>query len=187
MRTLLACLLALCLSAALAGCSDDNGGDGGTPTGAPPTDDDNETAQDTTFRLNGTSGVGAGVPMGPSLSSQGDSLDFTVEENATLIFAELAWDDPVVDLDLALRSPNAVDQGNIQTYDHTAQGGGPGQPDSPHSLTLTGADVVPGDWRGTTFASGASAGVPFRMAVSVFYGETEVPEGFSALNATAAP
>lgn len=175
----LAILLAT-LALLFAGCSDDDGGDT-TPTPTPTPDGDGAPMEDMVFRLNGTSGVGAGVPGGGSISSQGDSLDFTVEENATLLYAELAWDDPVTDLDIAVRSPAAQDQANVQTYDHGVQGGGPGQPDSPHSLTLSGSDLMAGAWSATAFANGASAGVPFRLAVTVFYGADAVPEGYTAL------
>lgn len=114
------------------------------------------------------------------LSVGGTTSDFKVDEGATLVFAELKWDSPVIDLNVALRSPAAGQTGTANNFDHTGSGGNPGMPNSPETLTISGADVLAGDWQGTAFANGAAAEQDYQLAVTVFYGATEVPAGYTA-------
>jgi hypothetical protein len=115
--------------------------------------------------------------MGGSLG--GESTAFEVTSNVTLLYAEIAWDDPVQDIDLALASPDAGMTGTAQNFDYVAQGGSPGAPDSPHSLTI--ASPTAGDWQASAFADGAAAMVDYRVAITLFHGETAVPAGYTAL------
>jgi hypothetical protein len=106
-------------------------------------------------------------------------MNFTVGSDVTLVYAEMAWEDPVQDLDLGLASPDAGMTGTAQNFDHVAKGGMPGAPDSPHSLTIVGP--APGEWLATAFANGAASMVDYRIAVTLFHGETTVPDGYTAL------
>jgi hypothetical protein len=162
----------LLLLVALAGCSDGGGpGDGpllvddeGNPLPAEPT------------VIHGTGSITA---SGPVLAVGGASTAFTVPDNATLLYAELEWDDPVQDLDLALASPDAGMTGTAQNFDLRASGGMPGSPDSPHSLTVP--MPAAGAWQASAFANGAGAMADYRVAVTLFYVETAVPAGYTAL------
>lgn len=178
MRTLL--VLLTLTAAALAGCAgDDSGSDATTPTG---TDDNtggtNVTESPQTFQGDGVITASATV-----ITTGGDPLDFTIGADATLLFAEIRWDDPVQDIDLALRSPDAGMTGQSANYDYIKRDGMPGDPDSPHSLTLTPSDLADkawsGGWQASAFGNGVSANVEYEIAVSVFYGETSVPDGYT--------
>jgi len=175
----------LVLAAALAGCADDDSGDGDNgPTTTTQIPGGNETLEPFVKAGTGSSGTSAGAG-GTGVSLGGSGGDFAVEENATLIFAEIRWDDPAQDIDLALDTPDGPDQSGQDFFDHTHEGGSPGMPDSPHSLTVTPADATDwaGAWRVAAFGNGPAADVPYTWAVTVFYGETAVPEGYSALPA----
>src|SRR5688500_6855980 len=112
--------LALALLA-LGGCLTAGGGD---DAGLPP------PAAPTVIR-----GTGMVTASGPVLALGSGATPFLVAENVTLLHAEIAWDDEVQDIDLALASPGAGRTGNAQTFDRVGAGGSPGAPDSPHSLT----------------------------------------------------
>lgn len=124
-------------------------------------------------------GTGSIAASGPALAVGGASIPFTVTSNVTLLFAEIAWDDPVQDIDLALASPEAGMTGTAQNFDYVATGGMPGAPDSPHSLTIPSPTA--GDWQASAFANGAAAMVDYRIVVTLFHGEATVPAGYSAL------
>ncbi|MBW3582327.1 MAG: hypothetical protein KY455_04440 [Euryarchaeota archaeon] len=101
MRPLLAVLVAVAV--AVAGCATEEKDDQ-DPTGSsgdPAVN--NTTSAPVVFKGEGQVTAGA---VGASLGSGG--VEFTVESGATLLFAELAWDDEVQDLDLSLSSPSAV-------------------------------------------------------------------------------
>lgn len=180
MRTLL--VLASLASLALAGCSseDTEGGDpiptvtdgpvgGGNGTQGPPR----------VFYGNGTITFSAGTPV-VSFTNGGAGFEFEVLDNATLLFAEMAWEGPS-DLDLYLSSPAAgEDPAGNRVYDHTNTEGDVGSPDIPSTITVK----KPGDgtWVATPFAKAGTAGTAFDLAITVFYGETEVAAGYTALS-----
>jgi hypothetical protein len=124
-------------------------------------------------------GEGQVTASGPMVAVSGEPYGFDVGGNVTLLLAEIQWEDPVQDLDLALASPSAATTGGVQTFDHVAEGGSPGAPDSPHRLAVEAPET--GDWQATAFGDGASAMVPFTLAITLFHGETSVPDGYSAL------
>jgi hypothetical protein len=158
--------LAAALLLAFAGCLEAGGG-GGTRDAAlaePPTV---------------VEGTGMIVASGPVVALGGDSMPFTVEANVTLLYAEIEWKDEVQDIDLALASPSAGMTGTAQNFDYVAQAGSPGMPDSPHSLTIVAPE--PGDWLASAFANGAATMVEYRIVVTLFHGEAELPGGYSAL------
>ncbi len=126
-----------------------------------------------------TTGSGLVVASaGPLAGSQGGG-EVMVDAGARLLFVEWQWDDPVVDLDGALSSPSAGDTQGVANIDHTATGGSPGAPDSPHSLTVQGPE--PGSWAVSMIANGGAANTEYRFAATVFYDTDVVPEGYSAL------
>lgn len=152
-----------------------------------PEDTDQDDTQDTTnTETNATapepkvftgSGTATASTSVGGFSSGG--LEATVEQGATLLYAELQWDDPVADLDLALSSPSSGSAAGEINYDHSASGGSPGSPDSPHSLTIESPEA--GGWVGGAVANGAAADVQYTIVATVFYGETAVPGGYTAL------
>jgi hypothetical protein len=159
---------------ALSGCLDGDG-DGATSSSSSSTVPPDVTPGQPTV----VHGSGTITASGPVLAIGGASIPFTVDGNVTLLFAEIAWDDPVQDIDLALASPSAGMTGAAQNYDHLATGGMPGAPDSPHSLTLPAPEA--GGWQASAFANIVAAQIEYRIAVTLFYGETAVPEGYTAL------
>lgn len=163
MKSILA-LSALALLA-FSGCLD--GGDGGDRDQIVP--DPPQVVQ----------GMGMITASGPVLAFGSPALEFTVASNVTLVYAEIVWEDAVQDINLALASPSAGMTGTAQNFDHIAEAGSPGEPDSPHSLTVV--SPAPGLWQASAFANGAAAMVEYRIAVSLFHGETVLPAGYSAL------
>jgi hypothetical protein len=124
-------------------------------------------------------GTGMIVASGPVLAVGGDSMPFNVTGNVTVLYAEIVWEDEVQDIDLALASPSAGMTGTAQNFDHVAQAGSPGMPDSPHSLTVIAPE--PGAWLASAFANGAATMVEYRIVVTLFHGEVAVPDGYTAL------
>ena len=121
------------------------------------------------------------VASGPMVAVGGadGAYAFSVDPSVTLLLAEIQWEDPVQDIDLALASPSAGMTGTAQNFDHQAEGGSPGAPDSPHRLAVEAPE--PGDWQATAFANGAGTMVEYHLAITLFHGETAVPDGYSAL------
>ncbi len=138
-------------------------------------DDDTPPEVDATapkvFRGTGTVVASAG----PLATSQGGGTA-TVGDGATVLFVEWRWDDPVQDLDGALSSPSAGETQGVENIDYTASGGSPGNPDSPHTLTISAPEI--GDWSVSMIANGGSAQVEYEFAATVFYGD--VPTGYTA-------
>ncbi|HUR24587.1 MAG TPA: hypothetical protein VM327_01045 [Candidatus Thermoplasmatota archaeon] len=155
------CVLAFVLAGCIGGDANDRRSESGT---VPPSVVD---------------GTGMITASGPVFALGGESLQFTVEDNVTLVFAEIVWEDEVQDLDLALASPSAGMTGNAQNFDHVASGGAPGSPDSPHSLTIVTPET--GAWQASAFANGVGGMVEYRIVVTMFHGESAVPVGYSAL------
>ena len=124
-------------------------------------------------------GTGMITASGPVLAVGGESLAFSVGSNVTLLYAEISWDDSVQDIDLALASPSAGMTGTAQNFDYIVQAGSPGAPDSPHSFTLATPEA--GAWQASAFANGAATMLEYRLAITLFHGEAEVPAGYTAL------
>lgn len=159
--------LAFALALAFAGCLDAGAGSDGAQDRArmePPTV---------------VAGTGMITASGPVLAVGGESMTFMAGSNVTLVYAEIAWDDEVQDIDLALASPSAGMTGNAQNFDHVASGGSPAAPDSPHSLTVVAPEA--GEWQASAFANGVAGMVEYRIVVTLFHGEVAVPPGYSAL------
>lgn len=165
MRTTALLALAAALLALGAGCISDRPASGPAPAAAQPP----------TVLLS----EGQVAASGPVVAVGGDSYPFSVDPSVTLLLAEIQWEDPVQDIDLALASPSAGTVGGAQNFDHQAKGGSPGMPDSPHRLLVEAPE--PGDWQATAFADGAGAMVTYHLAITLFHGETAVPDGYSAL------
>lgn len=167
-------LVAILMAAALAGClgDDDTGIDG--PGVGPDNDDENTNSTAEPDLFLGTGSIAASAPVF-ALGSGG--VDFNVKEGATLLLAEIRWDDPAFDINLALSSPDAGETGTARNYDHVANGGSPGSPDSPHSLTVEAPKA--GAWGASAFANGAAANVEYEIVVTVFFEGDAVPEGYS--------
>jgi hypothetical protein len=124
-------------------------------------------------------GAGMVTLSGPVLAIGSEATPFAVAPNVTLLYAEIVWDDEVQDIDLALASPSAGMTGTAQNYDHIVRQGSPGMPDSPHSLALVAPE--PGEWQASAFGNGVAGMVEFRIAITMFHGETTVPDGYSGL------
>ncbi len=143
----------------------------------PEAESGNETAAPNiaavVFQGSGTVAASAG----PVAASNGGGVA-DVDAGATLLYVEWRWDDPVQDLDGALSSPSAGSTGGVENLDHTAEGGAPGSPDNPHSLTLSSPEV--GQWGVSMIANGAAGQVDYEFRATVFYGATTVPDGYTA-------
>jgi hypothetical protein len=174
MRTL-AILAALALLT-MAGCSDEKTTTGPEEPEEPQTGGNNTTQ---VSEITGTVSASVGVPGVVSFQSGAAALEFTVGPNATLIHIELEWDSAALDLDLHAKEPGS----DATTWQHSAEGGGPGSPDSPHNLTIAmgEAGTWEGAWTAGIFANGAASNVNYRIVASVFHGETALPEGYTAL------
>lgn len=177
MRALL--VIGLLATLALAGCTS---GNGGSPSASPSP---SAAASVNPKSVEVTTGLGtvtsAGV-AGTSFSNGAPAVTFDVKANATLIYIEMRWASPVVDLDIAMSSPNSGNTQGVGNPDYIGSGGGPGTPDSPATMTLKGGDVIKGGWTGGAFANGAAAQQDYEMAVSVFYGAKEVPSGYTGFS-----
>ena len=159
-----------------AGCLDDNTPTDTTTPGEPVMMENATMPQ--VSRGVGNTGVGAGAG-GTAANLAGTGGAFTVSENATILLAEIKWADPVQDIDLSLDTPDGPDASGNDFFDYTATGGSPGAPDSPHSLMISAPET--GEWRLTGFGNGPAAQVDYSWVVTIFYGETAVPDGYTAL------
>ncbi len=169
--------LLVALAIAFSGCANDDSeepitvGDDGEISS--PTDDLGPDSTRGSAVVSGIRAGGAGAGLG------GAAATIVVSEGGTLLFAEIQWSDPIADLDLALSSPAEDHTATPVMYDYTAQGGSPGFPDSPHSLVIE--NPLAGEWLGSAFTNGAGHEVEYDVAITVFYGETSVPDGYSGL------
>jgi hypothetical protein len=107
-------------------------------------------------------GAGMVTLSGPVLAIGSEATPFAVAPNVTLLYAEIVWDDEVQDIDLALASPSAGMTGTAQNYDHLVA-------------------PEPGEWQASAFGNGVAGMVEFRIAITMFHGETTVPDGYSGL------
>lgn len=149
--------------------------------------------------VNGTltevrAGVSAGVASlvfpAAGVAAEGTTGAFEGGD-VTGIVVELAWTDPVYDLDLRLEGPDAEavfppeSSGGGLTFSrghaYHAYGGNTGMPDGPLRLVVDDPEALAlaGDWRWSVTSKTAN-GVAFTVAVSLFAGATP-PAGYTAL------
>lgn len=198
-------LLAVLLGAG-AGCVGD--GPAEPPAaGAPP---QSEGPGHVTFTARGT--TVAAFRSNPTVFADSfPRIWFNVTSNVTALLVELAWDDPVQDLD-AFANAAAPSCPESDTADRAAceadatldgysfsevrnRGGGPGAPDSPSRVLATREVLAPildlcgdpcpfGSYPRTHQMGPVSANVAWENHVTLFYGP--VPEGFTAIPDAAA-
>lgn len=184
------CTLLVAALLATAGCldDDDDASDGDptntgtdTSTGGPGNSGagGNGTGEPIVLTGTGMTGVTAGQP-GASAGFAGEGADFDVPDGAEVLLAEIRWNDPVQDVNLGLSSPSQEGT-SPRSYDHVADGGSPGTPDSPHSITVGNPEE--GTWQLTAFGNGASAAMEYEWAVTIFF--DDMPAGYTAFNQTA--
>lgn len=171
-------LAALAAFALLAGCSQ-----------APPPADSEPTVTDDVGVamasepkvLDGSGTITAGVGT-PALSFQsgGVGAEFTVTGNVTLVYVEMAWESPAIALDLCIHAPSDGDQAGVPTCGVVEDGGMPGLPANLVTHTRAAPEAGAG-WTASPFIDGAAANQDFQLKVTLFYGETAVPDGYTAL------
>ncbi len=176
-------LIVLTVGLLLPGCADDDGGDGpaggdgGDGTG--PGDAPGQALEPQVFNATGTITVAGGV--GVTFNFGGEAMPFRVDENATVLYAELTWDSDEFDLDLCLASPDAGDVGGVRNCDTLVEGGTAGAPDKPLAIALPAPTA--GEWEATPVPNAAAVSTTFHLAVTVFYAGSDVPDGYTALPA----
>lgn len=180
MRSLLPWTLAFALLA-LPGCMSDGGEEDG---GDVPTDpsDPNPPAGASPVVHDGSGSVTAGVgnDQAGSFYFGAGGAAFNVPVNATLMFIELAWDSPALSFDLCVHAPADGDIQGTPICGASVDGGGPGTPTGLVTYTLQAP--APGDgWTATASPDGPSANQAYQLKVTLFFGETSVPAGYSAL------
>jgi hypothetical protein len=200
-RLLAASLLAGLLLAGLAGCSQP------TPSAAtpPPAADAAAPPAPTVYHDAGTIPVGL---YGSDWANRDghEDIRFNTTANVTAILVELAWTDPMQDIDAHLRAltddcPDADDidfvyclvtpfAGEQNFGEFQARGGRPGAPDSPSRLLVSGDDLKavmdacgdPCTWFAEPWATGPYAAIDFTLHVSVFT-DGPPPDGYTAIPA----
>ena len=179
MREPLALLAALLL--ALSGCMSSSTDDGQSALPSDATDADGDGAADPkVVDGSGTIQAGAGTPV-LSFNNGGGSADFAVTGNVTLLHAELAWSSPIVALDLCVHAPSdGANEAGVPICGVVQDGGGPGTPSGLVTYTLAAPEVGEG-WSISPYLDGPAAQQDFELKVTLFYGETAVPAGYSAL------
>ncbi len=169
-------LFAAILGLLLAGCADepdDEETDPGTPTTPGPA----QPLPPQVFNGTGTITIAGGV--GVTLTQGAEPISFTVDENATVLYAELTWDSDQFDLDLCLSSPDAGSVAGERNCDTVVEGGTPGAPDKPLAIALPAP--TSGAWEATPVPNAVTADTTYHIAVTVFYAGTDVPDGYTAL------
>ncbi len=177
MRPLLALLAGLLLL--LPGCvsSDD---DGATPIPDDAVDADGDGKADPrVIDGSGTIAAGAGTPV-VSTSNGGGSADFAVSANVTLLYAEMTWSSPIVALDLCIHAPSDGQTQGVDNCGAVADGGGPGTPSGHVEYELANPEAGEG-WSINPYLDGPAAQQEYQLKVTLFYGETSVPAGYTAL------
>lgn len=179
MRALLPILAGLLLL--LPGCVSSSDDDP-TPIPSDATDADGDGQADPkVVDGSGTIQAGAGTPV-VSTSSGGGSADFSVSANVTLLYAELEWSSPVVALDLCVHAPSdGANEAGVPICGEVVDGGGPGTPAG--RIAYVRAAPESGDgWTINPYLDGPAAQQDYVLKVTLFYGESEVPAGYSALD-----
>lgn len=177
MRSVLA--LAFTLVLALSGClsgSNDGGANGDLP--GPDLDGDGK-ADPIVHDGSGSVQAGGGTPV-ISFTNGAGGAEFTVPDNATLLFIELAWDSPAVALDLCIHAPADGDTQGVPNCGTVADGGGPGTPTNLVQATVSSPAAGSG-WTATVYPDGPAANQAYQLKVTIFLGEGAVPEGYTAL------
>ena len=179
MRKPLALLAALL--AALSGCMSGAGDDDQSAIPSDTTDADGDGVADPkVVDGSGTIMAGAGTPV-LSFNNGGGSADFAVSANVTLLYAELSWSSPIVALDLCVHAPSdGANEAGVPICGEVVDGGGPGTPTGLVTYTLASPEVGDG-WTINPYLDGPAAQQDFQLKVTLFYGETEVPAGYTAL------
>lgn len=176
-------LLAALLLTAAAGClSDDSpSGKAGDGTGTGPADDATHgPGAPKVIDGSGAVTAGAGNDLAGSFTLGAGGADFSVPADATLMFIELSWDSPALSFDLCIHAPADGDIQGTPVCGETVDGGGPGTPAG--LVTATRAAPEAGDgWQVTVAPDGPSANVEYQLKVTLFFGETAVPDGYTAL------
>lgn len=175
MRSILVVVSLVALSGCLSGSSGND--DGGGLLG-PDLDGDGK-ADPVVHDGSGMVTAGAGTPVISFTNGAGGS-EFSVPANATLLYVELAWDSPVVALDLCIHAPADGDTQGIPNCGVVQDGGGPGTPAGLVTYTLASPSAGAG-WTATVFPDGPAVNQAYQLKVTVFLGETTVPPGYTAL------
>lgn len=173
-------VLVLALSmVALAGCLSDSG-DKTTKGDLPGPDLDGDGKADPVVHDgSGTVTAGAGTPA-VSFTNGAGGAEFTVNENVTLVFVELAWDSPVVALDLCIHAPADGTTQGVPICGIRADGGGPGTPTGLVQVLIASPEVGAG-WSATVYPDGPAVDQAYQLKVTMFLGESELPSGYTAL------
>jgi hypothetical protein len=172
MRTLLFASLAAALL--LAGCAGSTTSST-TTTGAPGTP--SAFAPPEVIPDKGTITASASVPMGASFAIGVEGAKPGVA-NVSLLYIELRWTGPA-DLNLCVDKPSSASTGGqVGSCEPEGAGGLPGMPDSPVHVTYL--DPEEGEWDVSPYANGGAANTPYELAVTLFHGEREVPQGYTA-------
>jgi hypothetical protein len=100
-----------------------------------------------------------------------------VKQAAKVIYIEASWDHPDFALELIVSGPTA------EGPTHRVSGGTLMDPKSPLVFTLAreSAATWRGDWTVTMQTPDAAVDVDYRIAVTIFNWEPEVPAGYTAL------
>jgi hypothetical protein len=178
MRSLLPWTVAFALLA-LPGCLSDGGDDDGAGTPDPDDPDPPLGAEPKVFDGSGTIQAGAGTPV-ISFVNGATGAEFTVPANATLLFVELAWSSAAVALDLCIHAPSDGDTQGVPNCGVVEDGGSPGMPAGLVTHTRAAPEAGSG-WGANPYVDGPAADQDFELKVTLFFGETSVPEDYSAL------
>jgi hypothetical protein len=141
----------------------------------------NATAQPkpVVYTASGTMTAGVGSNPGVSFSLGAPNASGAVKAGATLVYVEMKWDTPF-DLNLCVHLPASGSTGPAANCDPAVPSNGlPGMPDSPATFTYKAPPT--GDWSVTPYTNGGAAATNVDIAFTVFYGETAVPAGYTAL------
>ena len=177
MRALLPWMIAFAVLA-VPGCLSDGGGSDDATTDDPTNPP--VGAEPTVIDGSGSVTAGVGSDMAGSFYLGGGGADFSVPQNASLMFVELAWDSPALSFDLCIHAPADGDIQGTPVCGATVDGGGAGTPAL--LVTYTRAAPETGDgWQVSASPDGPSADQAYTLKVTLFFGETAVPDGYSAL------
>ena len=176
MRLLAAAIAALLLS----GCTSSPGDDPAQLPSETVDADGDGRADPQVIDGSGTIEAGAGTPV-VSFNTGGSAAEFTVSDNVTLLFAELAWSSPIVALDLCVHAPSdGVNEAGVPVCGVVQDGGGPGTPSGLVTYELAAPEAGAG-WSLSPYLDGPAAQQDYQLKVTLFYGESSVPAGYTAL------
>ncbi len=162
----------------LSGCAD-SGKSSGSIDDDGTTDITNSTLEPITASATGTIVAGAGTPV-VSFANGADALAFDVPDNATLLYVEMSWSSQVIALDLCVHAPADGFTQGIPICGIVQDGGSPGMPKSPVTVTIADPEIGSG-WQVSPYPDGPAAEQPFKIAYTIFLNQTAVPDGYTAL------